>query len=259
MARNLDRATREARLEAIRRQNAADAKRARTLSVVALVIVAVVVAAVVVAVALTSRGEDEEAAGPVEAPEATTLVVEGDPDSGGFVVGEQGRVDLVVYEDYRCPACKLLEEESGDYLAELAAGTDVTLVRRPVAILDDLGDGYSTRAAAAAACVGSTGDDETFEAWGRQLFAEQPSEDGEGLPDERLVEIAAEQGVDVEACVTDGTYLPWAEATTASAGRDLERLVTPTVVLAGEVVQGEQGAPTLPELQAAVDAALTEG
>ncbi len=257
MARSLDRSTREARLEALRRQNADDAKRARTLAVVAASVAVVLVLAVLVAVALSRWAGGDDQAAPVRAPAGTTLVVAGDPDSGGFVVGEPGDVELVVYEDYRCPACRDFEAESGEYLGELAAGTDVTVVRRPIAILDGLGDGYSTRAAAAAACVGETGDDAASEAWGAQVLAEQPAEDGQGLSDDRLVAIASETGLDVASCVADGTYLPWAGATTASAGESLERLSTPTLVLDGEVVVGEQGFPTTEELSAAVDAAVT--
>lgn len=260
MARNLDPRTREAKLEEIRRQNAADAKRARLLSLVAVGIAVVLVIAVVVAIVLSGRGGDETA-GEVTYPENTTLTVADDPASGGFLVGEEGRVDLVVFEDFQCPACKAFEAESGQLIADLAAGTDVSVIKRPISILDRVtGDAiYSTRSAAAAACVGSTGDDEAYEAFVAALFAEQPDEAsaGEGLSDERLTELATEAGADVGDCIAEGTYLTWATATTESAGAQLERLSTPTVLVDGEVVTGAAGGyPSASELEAAVGAAL---
>lgn len=263
MARNLDRATREARLEAIRRQNEADAKRARLLTTIAIGIAVVLVLVVVVALVLSSRGAGEDEV-EVTYPEQTTLTVPDDPASGGFLVGAEGPVEVVVFEDFQCPACQAFEAESGEYLAELAAGTDASLVKRPIAILDRVtGDAiYSTRSAAAAACVGSTGDDDAYAAFTDTLFAEQPPESdaGEGLSDARLTELAADAGVDVADCVADGTYVPWAAATTASAGEQLERLSTPTVLVDGEVItSAEGGFPSTDELRAAVEAAGSEG
>jgi protein-disulfide isomerase len=254
MARNLGPKEREARLAEIRRQNEADAKRARLLRAVAVGIVAVLVLAVVVVIALQARGGEEE----VTYPGGTTLTTPDDPASGGVLVGQEGEVTLVVYEDYQCPFCRELEEESGEYLRELAEGADVSVVRRPVAILDRVSDGYSTRAVAAAGCVADT-DPEAFDAWAAQVFTEQPSEGGSGLPDDRLVEIAAEAGVDIEQCVADGTFVPWAGATTEAAAAELDRLSTPTVLVDGERVEGADGVPTPEELQAAVDAALGDG
>lgn len=259
MARNLDPKAREAKLEAIRRQNAADARRARTLSIVAAAVVAVLVVVVVVVIVLTSRGGGEDEAAEVVLPESTLLTVPDDEDSGGFVIGQEGPVELVVFEDFQCPACKAFEETSGAYLAELAAGTDVTVVKRPISILDRVSDTrYSTRSAAAAACVGSTGDDEAYEAFAATLFAEQPDEAaaGDGLSDERLTEIATDAGADVGDCIADGTYLGWVTATTESADAQLERLSTPTVLVDGEVVAGTGSGPPGPdELRAAVAAA----
>lgn len=262
MARNLDRASREARLEAIRRQNAADAKRARLLQTVAVAVAAVLVLLVVLAIVLTGRDDGEDAE--VAYPAGTTLLDADDPGSGAFLVGEAGEVDVVVYEDFQCPACRAFEQEAGPYLAELALSTDVSVLKRPIAILDRFtGDGvYSTRSAAAAACVGSTGDDAAYAAFTDALFAEQPPEAdaGEGLSDGRLVELAARAGADgaeVERCIVEGTYVPWAGASTEAAGRALDRLSTPTVLVDGEVVAGAQGGyPSTDELRAAVDAAV---
>ncbi|WP_336922603.1 DsbA family protein [Aquipuribacter sp. SD81] len=259
MARNLRPEQREARLEAIRRQNAADARRARLLTTVAVGLVVLLAVGVGLAVWLSARdgGGGDSAGGPdLVLPAGTTPTDPEEPLSGGFLVGEAGDVRVVVFEDYQCPACRAFEAEAGEYLAGLAAGDEVSLVRRPVSILDRVGDGYSTRAAAAAACVGEA-DPDALERWGARLFAEQPAEGGSGLPDERLVEVAAEEGVDVAACVEEGRYLPWAEATTEQAAEELGRLATPTVVVAGEVVTGAQGGyPSLPELRDAVDAAV---
>lgn len=264
MARNLDRASREAKLEAIRRQNEADAKRARLLQRVAIGVAAALVLLVVLAIVLTGRdgggGDDAE----VAYPTGTTLLDPDDPGSGAFLVGEEGEVDVVVYEDFQCPACRAFEQESGPYLAELALSADASVLKRPIAILDRFtGEGvYSTRSAAAAACVGSTDDDEAYAAFTDALFAEQPPEQdaGEGLTDARLVELAQQAGADapdVERCIVEGTYVPWAAESTQAADRALDRLSTPTVLVDGEVVTGAQGGyPSTDELRAAVEAAV---
>lgn len=265
MARNLDRATREAKLEAIRRQNAADAKRARLLQTIALVVAGVLVVLVVLAIVLTGRDEADDVE--LTYPEQTTLLDEDRPGSGAFLLGEEGEVDVVVYEDFQCPACRAFERESGPYLAELALSDEVSLLKRPIAILDRVtGDGiYSTRSAAAAACVGSTRDDEAYAAFSDALFAEQPpeAEPGDGLTDARLVELAARAGADgpeVETCIVEGTFVPWAAESTQAAGEALDRLSTPTVLVDGEVVTGAEGGyPSTDELRAAVEAAVAGG
>ena len=249
-------------LAEIRRQNAADAKRRRSILGATAAIGAVVVAVTVVALLLAGRddGPDETGADPTGLTDTT----EGVAGSGGFAVGEEGPVQVAVYLDYQCPNCRTYEEAHGDYLAELEAGSDATVVYRPIAILDRVtGDGiYSSRSAGAAACVGETGDDEAFSRFSDLLYAEQPAEAdaGTGLADERLAELAAEAGAGdgAEQCILERRYVDWAGRTTAAAA-EVGVTGTPTVTVDGEVVSNDAGGPPDPEqLQAAVDAALSD-
>lgn len=256
----------EARLGEIRRQNAADAKRRRAILVATAAVVAVLVAITVAAFVLATRGGDGNAAGG-EAdgagadPAGVTLTSEDDPDSGGFEVGAEGPVEVVVYEDFMCPNCKAYEESSGDALAELESGDDATVIRRPIAILDRItGDGiYSSRSAGAAACVAETGDDEAYSRFTSLLYAEQPAEDdaGSGLDDERLAALAGQAGADdeVAGCIRGRTYVDWAgRATEAATAEGVSG--TPTVTVDGEIVSNDAGGPPDPEqLRAAVEAA----
>lgn len=260
----------EARLEEIRRQNAADVKRRRAILIATAAVVAVLVAITVAAFVLAARGDGGdsgnvaaggEADGAGADPAGVTLTSEDDPDSGGFVVGSEGSVDVVVYEDFMCPNCKAYEESAGDALAELESGEDATVVHRPIAILDRVtGDGiYSSRSAGAAACVGETGDDEAFRRFTSLLYDEQPAEDdaGSGLDDERLAALAGQAGADDEvvSCILERTYVDWAgRATEAATAEGVT--ATPTVTVDGEILSNDEGGPPDPEqLRAAVQAA----
>ena len=252
----------EARLAEIRRQNAADEKRRRAILVTTLAVVAVLVAVTATAIWLAGRDEGEAEAG--ADPTGLTVVGgdDGDAAAAGVAVGEEGPVQVAVYLDYQCPNCRTYEEAYGGYLEQLEQSEDVTVVYRPIAILDRVtGDGiYSSRSAGAAACVGEAGDDEVFSRFSDLLFAEQPDEAdaGTGLSDERLAELAAEAGAgeDVQQCVLDRSYVDWAARSTEAAA-EAGVTGTPTVTVDGEVVSNEAGGPPDPEqLQSAIDAAL---
>lgn len=160
----------------------------------------------------------------------------GQDETGGVVVGEAGPVVLTLYEDFLCPACRQLEETSGDYLAELEAGTDVTVEYRPIAILDRLSAGseYSTRSAATAICVAENDGEETFRDYVAGLFASQPAEGGPGLDDDALTDLAISVGAGDEtaACIGEGTFAGWVARSTQQAQR-LGVGGTPTVWVDG--------------------------
>ena len=253
----------EARLAEIRRQNAADEKRRRAILVTTAVVVAVLVAITAGAIWLAGRDDGDQAAG--ADPIGLTATTGDDAAGTGVAVGEEGPVQVAVYLDYQCPNCRTYEEAYGDYLGDLEQSEDVTVVYRPIAILDRVtGDGiYSSRSAGAAACVGEAGDDGVFSRFSDLLFAEQPDEAdaGTGLADERLAELAAEAGAgdDVEQCILDRRYVDWAGRSTVAAA-EAGVTGTPTVTVDGEVVSNEAGGPPDPEqLQSAVDAALSSG
>ncbi len=250
--------SREEKLERIRQQNAADARRQRYIVIGAVVVIVALVAVTVGVIALAVRDQAELDASD---PAGLTLTTPDDPNSGGFTLGtEEGGTQIAIYEDFQCPACAQYEAINAEYFAGLEADPAVDLVYRPIAILNRVsGEGiYSTRSAAASACVAETGDDELFVDYRGLLFLNQPAEGGNtGLPTEQLAALAVEAGADseVEQCILDERYNGWADrATVAAQGEGVAG--TPTVRIDGEVVSGAQGGPpTAEEIQAALDAA----
>lgn len=222
--------------------------------VVTLVLVALLVGVTVTAIALALR-DRSTAAGTdpavVVRQEFAGAPPEGGDVTGGIPAGGTGDVVVTLYEDFLCPACRQLEEVSGDYLDELAAGPDVTVEYRPVAILDRLSAGseYSTRSAAAAVCVAEEEGEDGFRAFVDALFAAQPAEGTAGPDDAALAELARSTGAGEEsaACISEGRFTGWVQRSTQQA-QELGVTGTPTVWVDGVPTQ----ARTPEELAAAV-------
>ena len=225
----------------------AAARRRRRWVVAAAAAVAVVVAAVVV-VALVRDQRDP----PSDAVAAPDVAVEG---ATAFVLGpDDAPVTVDVYEDYLCPGCALFEEANGDLLASLAAAGTAQVRYRPIAFLDaGSDDRYSTRALNAAAVVADAAGVRAFRDFSDALFAEQPAQDGPGLTDERLVELAAEAGATGDAVVEGITRLRFEEwtRTVTDAAREAGVGGAPTVLVDGRPLD----APTVERLSAAVRSA----
>lgn len=169
----------------------------------------------------------------------------------GALVTGSGPVTVTLYEDLQCPACRSFEQRAAPVLDELVAAGTVRLERRPMAFLDRAStDAYSTRALNAVGCAV----DASADAGARlltALWAEQPPEGGAGLPDARLTELAAAAGAPgAGPCVEGLRFKGWTERSTAAADAAGVRS-TPTVLVAGQVLQDTS--PT--GLRAAVAAA----
>ena len=195
--------------------------------------------------------------------EDVALRPQGSTLSGAIAVGSEGiagtteeaasdAVVVSVYSDYMCPYCALFEELNGPVLDELREAGDVVVQYHPVSIMDRVSEGtaYSTRAAVAAALVADRAP-EHFLAFNRLLFANQPAEGTTGLTNAEIADLArqAEVPQDVASAIESGdyvgdrsgaggsaiaqTFLPWVEAATEQASRDLGQLSTPTILIAG--------------------------
>jgi protein-disulfide isomerase len=157
-------------------------------------------------------------------------------DRTGIVVST-GKVRVELYVDYLCPNCKNFEDAASSTLDQLVSDGKITLVYRPIAILDQntSPSGYSTRAGSAAACAADGG---KFLAYTKALFAQQPAEGSAGLTDDQLVQIGTGVGLTSASfaqCVRDGKYETWmAHNTDAAAGNNVNG--TPTVFVAGKQV-----------------------
>ncbi|TDD31804.1 hypothetical protein E1287_25065 [Actinomadura sp. KC06] len=192
-------------------------QRQRLLVVVlgGVVAAAVVVAVVVVAVSRTSGGETFEDT--YKGPLAPTT-----REQYGAVAMAQPRVTapvLDLYEDFQCPACKLLEQRLGGTIKQLAAEGKAKVVYHPFQLFQqDPLMSNSRRAANAAACVPA-------ERWVRyhdRLFAEQPPEGDRGFSNEDLIDWGAEQGVAdpaFAACVNGSQKIDLVDEASAQAGR----------------------------------------
>jgi protein-disulfide isomerase len=252
---SMDRSSREAKLEAIKKQNAAEKRRQRMITIITVAVIAVLVAAVAIVIAIAAQQESEQASG-----DPANLVTVENADGqqlNGFAVGPQDAdVTVTLVEDYLCPACKQFEEQAGPFIEALPED-DVRVVRVPVTFLAGRFQGdYSERAASAAACVASTETDPelpVFLEFTRLLFANQPAETtGTAPTSEELAEFAGQAGASdaMQACITDDTYQGWSERQNTGA-QQAGVGGTPTVWVNG--VPTENFAPET--IQAAIDAA----
>ncbi|MBK6874446.1 MAG: thioredoxin domain-containing protein [Kineosporiaceae bacterium] len=175
--------------------------------------------------------------------------------NGGVLYGSStAKVTIEMYEDFLCPACKNAETANAAQIDQWVKDGTVKVIYKPVAILDHLSaDEYSTRALNAAAAVVNSKPD-AFLAFHKALFDNQPAENGPGLPDAKLVELAVAAGADkavVEPAITGQTYKGW----TAKVTDDFSKAgfnSTPTIVVNGKKI--ESYAPEV--LKTAVDAGL---
>jgi protein-disulfide isomerase len=141
---------------------------------------------------------------------------------------------LSFYEDFLCPACGNFEQGFGPTISKLIDTGAVAADYHLVSILDAQGDGYSSRAGAAAYCVA----DESIDAFRRfhaALFTPQiqPREGGGVYPDNaRLIELARQAGAggSVPGCINKGTYVEMVQGMAAATNIRS----TPTVRINGE-------------------------
>ncbi|MFF0106679.1 DsbA family protein [Streptomyces hirsutus] len=205
-------------------------RRRRTLGA-SLVAVVVVAGAALVGAGLVRANNTAPDEAPSRVPAGVT-----DDDAGLAVSTGKVRIDL--YLDYLCPECRNTERALAPELETLKAGGEVSVVYHPVVFLDNRSspEGYSTRAASAAACAADQG---RFEQYSAVLFDEQPSEGGPGLSEARLIAAGRDAGItggSFAACVQDGTYTPWtAYVSDVAASRKVA--LTPTVMVEGERIE----------------------
>ncbi|MDO9063038.1 MAG: thioredoxin domain-containing protein [Microbacterium sp.] len=262
MTTNTDRVSKNERRDAARekaRQARADARRRqrrnRILLQVGIGIGILVVAALIVWVAFGSQR------GPAAVPanlqgDAVVQTADGVQTSPARAPGSDpaptpagdpadGIVDLTVYVDLSCPACRQFAQVYGAQIQQLVDSGSVVLETHVVSILDRLflGSRYSTRSANAAACVIDQSPND-YPAFQSAMFVNQPAEGTEGLSDAEITEIA--NGVltgsqdEVAQCIEDGTFEAWVEEATnrVTANPELAnpasgRFATPTVVVNG--------------------------
>ncbi|QSB14404.1 thioredoxin domain-containing protein [Natronosporangium hydrolyticum] len=207
---------------------------------VSIVAVAGLLAAGLVGIGIWQAGRPGDVAVPAAATE----------DEAGLPVGD-GPVVVEVYLDFLCPACQQFDQASRPVLDEYLADDVVTLVYRPIAILDDrTSTRYSTRAAAAAGCAADSG---ILDEFVDELLAVAPQPGSVGLTDADISGVGAQAGAmdaTFDQCVRDGDYRDWVGfATEAAADQGVHG--TPTVLVDGARLESL----SVPALVEAVDAA----
>jgi protein-disulfide isomerase len=127
---------------------------------------------------------------------------------GSIVLARPGveRPVIEVYEDFRCPGCKLFQQVNGADVQNLAAEGRARVVYRPFQLFrtpraPEAMAVSSRRAANAALCVPAA----AWTAYAGRLFAAQPAEGEDGFPDQDLLRWGDGLGLDQDAfsaCVT---------------------------------------------------------
>jgi protein-disulfide isomerase len=213
-------------------------KRRRALIVGASTVCVLGLAAVIGVVAANAGKDDgSESAGPVVAPSGAQ-----GKDSLAIPVGkESAKSTLVIWEDFRCPACKAFELAYRDTIHELTDAGQLKVEYHLATIIDgNMGGTGSRKAANAAACAQ---DARAFPAYHDVLYDNQPEETDDAFADNgKLIGLAGKvDGLDTPAfqkCVKDGTHDSWVEKSNKaflSGGFS----GTPTVLLDGRNIYKE--------------------
>ncbi|MGY0487106.1 DsbA family protein [Streptomyces sp. WG-D5] len=233
------RAARE-RLAAEREKQKTAEKRRRTLIVGATVVCVLGLAAVIGVVAANSGDDSSSDAGPVTAPKGA-----GGKNDLAIPVGDSGaKSTLVIWEDFRCPACKSFEDAYRSTIHELEDAGKLKVEYHLVTLIDaNLRGSGSLRAANAAACAQDVGTDQ-FRDYHDVLFENQPEESDDAFAkNDKLIDLAGKvDGLDSDSftsCVNDGTHDSWVNKS-YKAFQDAGHTGTPTVLLDGKNLLEDQ-------------------
>ncbi|MEU5420424.1 DsbA family protein [Streptomyces sp. NPDC001407] len=234
------------RLQEQRQREESRAKRKRGI-VAGVIVVAVLGAGAGIGalVAHSGKSKKQETAGPLVAPQGAM-----GKDTVMIPVGRtSAKATLTVYEDFRCPGCGQFENAFRDTVHDLEGKGQLKAEYHLVTLIDNnLGGKGSLNAANAAACAQDAG---KFAAYHDVLYKNQPEETDDAYGKKaRLVELAGQvQGLKspaFEKCVDDGTHDSWVKKSHETFGKSSYH-ATPTVLLDGKSVYGDQANPLTPD------------
>ncbi|WP_223691333.1 DsbA family protein [Leifsonia poae] len=156
---------------------------------------------------------------------------------------------ITIYVDYQCPICDQFETANAAQMKQWMADGQATLEIHPVAILDSANNKkYSTRSAAAAACVANYDPNKYFDI-NSAFFANQPDETtGTGLTNAEILKLFKNAGVSSSAitkCVNDQDFAAFITNQTNTVVKDPKLanpssggFGTPTVFVNGQRYAG---------------------
>ena len=179
-----------------------------------------------------------------------------------YGTSQGAKVTLTVYEDFRCPYCRMAESTFESTYKAYALAGKVAVQYHLVDLLDrNLGGTGSLRAGNAGACAQDAG---KFEAYHDVLYANQPEETNDAYGSNAALFRLADQvpGLDsatFRACVTGGTHGSWVKRNYDS----LDTLLNGSVATPYYAINGSQykmtGQSTVDQqaaFKAALDAAI---
>ncbi|MGW4121527.1 DsbA family protein [Nocardia sp. NPDC004711] len=230
---------------------AARAERNRKIFIqvgVAAVLVGLVAA---IGIGLAIRKHDDNKGAPAAPSASFAPAVTHDPSTGAVppnvtpggairIGNPDAKAKVQIVADLQCPACKMFEGYNSDVLAKAVQNGSATIDYSIISFLDRASNGnqFSTRAANAAYVV-ATADPSKFQAWLGTMFGKQPPENGNGMTDDQLIQIAADAGYtdpQVAQDIRDGKYIQFVkDETKAVFATGLQS--TPTVYVNGSQVQ----------------------
>ncbi len=214
--------------------------------------VALIVGIVVVLGAIVAGGAWYSAGGKNDSPSATSATVTA--GEGSVLVGDaDAPVKVQIYEDFQCPYCRQLEQETRDFLSENAANGKVQVEYRPIHLLTDLP--YSAKALNAFAAVLTHGTPDEAYKLHNLLYDNQPYEsDSASVSDDDIAKMVADSGakgpeIDAALKTTDTAFFAAAD----QAVQDAQIQGTPTVFIDGKQVQ----AASVPDIVAEIEKAVS--
>jgi protein-disulfide isomerase len=222
-----------------------EARRKRVMVLTSVLAALVVIVGLFV---LVKVAQDNKSAAEAKAKQPPANLVD-----GGIGIGRStAKVKIDLYEDFQCPVCAEFETANDPQIQAWVADGTARVVYHPVAILDRYSTTqYSSRSANASAVVVNA--PASWPAFHKALYANQPAENSAGLPDDKLIALAAGAGADktaVTAAITSQQYASWVLTVTDDFSK-AGYTGTPTVVVNGKKVDTIDPAA----VKAAVDAA----
>ena len=245
---------RKQRAEQMRKEREKAEKRQR--NVITIAIVAVVIALVGVggyAIKTTSdrNAKNTDLIAPQNATDDYGIVYDTAAATSGGAAGETPEasespaadaepVEVELYEDFQCPACRSFEAASGQFLQQQVESGAITIVYRPFSFLDSQSlNEYSSRSTNVALCALDSGGVQDYKTVHDYLYANQPDEGTAGPENTDLIEAVSDLGITgIDECVRTERFVPWIEeAADAARTGDREVSGTPTVYVGGEQVE----------------------
>ena len=173
----------------------------------------------------------------------------------GSVPGGEARPDgepvqIIVYADANCVHCASFEQENGAQMNEWLDAGEATVEYRMLDYLDNPATGnYSSRAANALACMAEESP-ETYNSFLSEIFATYTTQQGQGLSDDELQQMASDLGTNLNGCIDGNTYRPFVTHTGLSA-REAQIAGTPSIWVQGEA--WDQSVPFAQFVQEKID------